>query len=67
MNDWLELIGSIIGIIIAVICFNILAESCSCSSKAEAQGLPYSYGPIKGCMVEVDGKWVDYDRLRIER
>lgn len=67
MNDWLELIGGIIGIIIAVICFCILPASCSCGSKAEAQGLNYTYGPFKGCMVEVDGKWVDYDRLRVTK
>ena len=36
-----------------------------CSIKAEKQGLEYDFGLIQGCMVKIDGKWVDYDRFRI--
>lgn len=36
-----------------------------CHTKAEKQGLECSWGIIQGCMVKIDGKWIDYDRLRI--
>lgn len=37
----------------------------TCHSKAKAQGLECQWGIMQGCMVKVDGKWIDYDRLRI--
>ena len=46
---------------LAVLVFN----SYECSTKANIQGLEWSYGPIQGCMVrERNGKWIDYNRLR---
>lgn len=36
-----------------------------CHTKAEKQGLECTWGIIQGCMVKIDGKWVDYDRFRI--
>lgn len=36
-----------------------------CRAKAEAQGLECEWGIFQGCMVKIDGKWIDYDRLRI--
>ena len=36
-----------------------------CKSKALAQGLECDWGIVQGCMVKIDGKWVDYDRFRI--
>ena len=35
-----------------------------CRTKAIIQELDWSWGPIQGCMVKQDGKWIDYDRLR---
>lgn len=37
----------------------------SCHSKASMQEMECSYNPLQGCMVKVDGKWIDYDRLRV--
>lgn len=42
-----------------------LFKYASCHSKASMQGFECSYSPFQGCMVKVDGKWIDYDRLRI--
>jgi len=36
-----------------------------CHAKASKQGLECSYMPLQGCMVKIDGKWIDYERLRI--
>lgn len=36
-----------------------------CDSKAAAQGLEHQWGPFKGCLIKVDGKWIDYDKWRI--
>lgn len=33
--------------------------------KASMQGFECSYSPLQGCMVKVDGNWIDYDRLRV--
>ena len=37
----------------------------SCHLKASKQEMECSYNPLQGCMVKVDGKWIDYDRLRV--
>lgn len=36
-----------------------------CATKAEIQGMDYSFGIIQGCMVKQNGKWIDYNRLRV--
>ena len=36
-----------------------------CDSKATEQGLEHQWGPFKGCLIKVDGKWVDYDKWRV--
>lgn len=55
-------------IMVAFICFilylSYLGCAAQCSSKAQFQGLQYDYGIMTGCMVKVDGKWIDYERLR---
>ena len=36
-----------------------------CHTKAKMQGYECEWGPVQGCMVKVDGKWVDYDKWRV--
>ena len=36
-----------------------------CNSVAVKMGLHYSYGPIQGCMLKVDGKWVPKESYRV--
>lgn len=54
-----------------VIAFAILAgvtctiKFATCHFKASKQDLECSYIPLQGCMVKIDGKWIDYDRLRL--
>jgi len=36
-----------------------------CQAKAKAQSLEFDWGPLKGCMVKVNGQWVDYNRFRV--
>lgn len=43
----------------------LVASYVKCHAKASKQGLECSYMPLQGCMVKIDGKWIDYDRLRI--
>lgn len=37
----------------------------TCDSKASVQGLEHQWGPFKGCLIKVDGRWIDYDKWRI--
>lgn len=37
----------------------------TCIEKAEAQKLEHQWGPFKGCLIKVDGKWIDYDKWRV--
>ena len=37
----------------------------SCHIKASKQELECSYNPLQGCMVKIDGKWIDYSSLRL--
>lgn len=37
----------------------------SCHIKASKQELECSYNPLQGCMVKINGKWIDYSRLRL--
>lgn len=64
--------------IAAIICLAVIAVCCvgvsglamvgyryTCREKAAAQGLEHQWGPAKGCLIKVDGKWIDYDKWRI--
>lgn len=61
---------SFIDFLVTVTFFGIIAGALlwpyyECHTKAEKQGLECSWGIIQGCMIKIDGKWVDYDRFRI--
>lgn len=43
----------------------IMLVSCECHTKAEKQGYECEWGMLEGCMIKVDGKWIDYDKWRI--
>ena len=56
--------------IIAVCCAAVVGlamagERYTCGEKAEAQKLEHQWGPFKGCLIKVDGKWIDYDKWRV--
>lgn len=36
-----------------------------CDAKASEQGLEHQWGPFKGCLIKVDGRWIDYDKWRV--
>lgn len=52
-------------IVVALLGGAIVFKYVSCHSKASKQGLECSYNPLQGCMVKIDGKWIDYNRLRV--
>lgn len=66
MDKGFTFIEILVTLVIAVVCaFSLFSDYFTCHSKAKAQGLECDWGFIQGCMVKVDGKWIDYDRLRI--
>lgn len=53
-------------LIIEVCTFAIIgAKAYTCTAKAEIQGYECEWGLLTGCMVKIDGKWVDYDKWRV--
>lgn len=63
INETFQTILFMIGVILLCLltaCFSAY----QCRTKAVMQELDWSWGPIQGCMVKQDGKWIDYDRLR---
>lgn len=44
--------------------FGYYLERWECSSKARAMSVPYSFGPIQGCMVTYKGHVVPLEAVR---
>lgn len=54
--------ASFFALVLGILC---AANFISCHVKSSKQDLECSYIPLQGCMVKIDGKWIDYDRLRL--
>lgn len=61
------IIGIILLVLVLALCLGIdwCDDWYSCESKAAEQGLENQWGPFKGCLIKVDGKWIDYDKWRV--
>ena len=62
MKFELFLYALLISLIIGGTC---IIRGVQCHLKASKQEMECSYKPLQGCMVKVDGKWIDYNRLRV--
>ncbi len=68
-KDILALIGICVAVFVLV--FAIVAVPAyygtkyKCSAVAEQMELPYEWGPVKGCFVKYDNRWVPIDQVRI--
>lgn len=51
-------------IVAATVLGSIWLESAKCSSQADLMALEHSYGPIQGCMVKVNGRWLPLKAIR---
>lgn len=60
-------VGLVVCVIVGLIIFGpaYWITSKTCASKAARLGLEYDFGPLQGCFVKDNGKWVDYDRYRV--
>lgn len=58
MKDLVELI-IIFGFLFIIMCFAVLVPYFQCSSKWSS--FDTRYGMIKGCQIELDGKWIPAD------
>lgn len=64
MRKFIEIFLSVIAIYLFYhLCLWIL--SIQCKTKAEIQNLEYNYGIIQGCMIKMNDKWIDYNRLKV--
>ena len=52
--------GVIIGVVLGG---SALFAAVQCGAKTP--GMDSDWGPVQGCMVKVNGKWVPYDRWRV--
>lgn len=54
-----------------VVCIAVILLSATaapvlqCRSMASAMEFDYSWGPLQGCMIEVDGRWVPLQNYRV--
>lgn len=69
MSEPLLVIGGFIAFVL-VLCAPILGVvtvlgHVTCASQARQMNVPYSYGLLQDCMVEVDGKWIGIDGYKI--
>lgn len=70
-KDYLALIGIILAVI-AVVVVSVgtpayFGTKYKCRVMAEQMELPYEWGPVKGCFVRENNKWVPVDQLRSMR
>lgn len=74
MDDFLEFLGGLFLIVlfgiafvffITLLCWPLLALDCRV--KANVMGLERSYGPIQGCMIKVNGKYIPLESYRVVR
>lgn len=64
-NDVLLMLFATLFFVFFFIGIGALTGYYECKSKALKQEIAYSFGLMQGCMVKKDGKWIDYDRLRV--
>ena len=65
MKYEIMLMAGILTIIAICVFVLIVSQSYVCTAKAEKQGYECEWSLLEGCMVKVEGKWVDYDKWRI--
>ena len=58
-----EILDSKSGEVADDVCYKICRDYFN--DEVWKQEMECSYNPLQGCMVKVDGKWLDYDRLRV--
>ena len=58
-----ELIAAVVGIVLT--CTGaLLFSNTMCHSKWELTAEEVSWGPIKGCLIKIHGKWVPSENYR---
>jgi hypothetical protein len=63
MNDRFEMVAYALALcVIALV--TIWFASAQCSSKATLMQVEHSYGPLQGCMVKVNGRWLPLQAVR---
>lgn len=62
MNGFIDevVIPLLAGILTALFCVGCLAlfDKWSCESRWQRSGFEVSWGPIQGCLIKKDGKWI---------
>jgi len=63
-----EILALGITIILALFLVSVsqFANSLDCRFKANQMGLEFHYGWVTGCMINVDGHWIDIDHYWIQ-
>lgn len=54
-----------VAVIAGILLLACVVDWYGCESKATAQALEHQWGPFKGCLIKVEGKWIDYDKWRV--
>jgi hypothetical protein len=64
--SWLGLAALVVtGFLVAVFAITIPFEVASCHSKADRMEFQSDWGVMTGCMINVDGQWVNISSYRV--
>ena len=55
------IIGTILGVVVGAL---FLFNSYVCSSRWEKSGFATSWGPIQGCLIQHEGRWIPEENYR---
>jgi hypothetical protein len=54
-----------VGLLACLLVISMAIASAACSARWSGSGMDTSWGPIKGCQLQLeDGKWIPDDRYR---
>lgn len=73
MREFMEDLGIPLAIMFGVLLLAVmvigipvaLAARGACASQAAKMDVPYSWGPLQDCMVQIDGKWILLDAYKV--
>lgn len=64
-RDFAVIMGTAALVMACLIGVGVVLNEKECSTRAEMMGMESSWGPIQGCMVKSDGRWVPMSSVRL--
>ena len=58
------MVGLCVLVFVLIVALQIIWESAACHSKWGSSGFSSSYGPLQGCLIQHEGKWIPEHNYR---